>query len=170
SWKCPPLWADDWPRGVQTEMNDVRCGARSRCLDPRAFYSRDRSRRRRAAAPSMQGGLSARAVGGRSGRSTGGDTEDARRYGRAARRTARCSSTPRTGVSAGSGLACRAVVTLHDARDLAVDLVDRRLRARDQALALLPDLLVRIALAGVERAQIGDQTLGGLDLVREVAR
>src|SRR5262245_47619302 len=72
--------------------------------------------------------------------------------------------------SAGSGLVRRAVLTLHDARDLAVDLVDRRLRACDEALALLPHLLVRVALAGVEPAEIGDQALGGLDLVREVAR
>src|SRR5262245_450506 len=88
-----------------------------------------------------------------------------RRAERAARR-----QPGRTSPSAGRGLARRAVLTLHDARDLAVDLVDSRLRARDEALALLPDLLVRVALAGVERAEVGDQTLGGLDLVREVAR
>src|SRR5262249_39927832 len=51
-----------------------------------------------------------------------------------------------------------------------VDLVDRRLRARDEALALLPDLLVRVALAGIELAKVRHETLGGLDLVREVAR
>src|SRR5262249_48188827 len=76
----------------------------------------------------------------------------------------------RTSSLAGGRLSRRAVLTLHDARYLAVDLVDRRLRARDEALALLPDLLVRVALAGIELAKVRHETLGGLDLVREVAR
>src|SRR5262245_20327755 len=71
---------------------------------------------------------------------------------------------------AGGGLPCRLVLALHGPGHPGVDLVERRLRARDEALALLPELLVRVALAGVERAQVGDEPLGGLDLVREVAR
>src|SRR4029453_2735576 len=81
-----------------------------------------------------------------------------------------CPGTRGGAALTGGRLPRRAVVALHDARDLRVDLVDRRLRARDEALALLPDLAMRVALAGVELAEVGDETLGGLDLVREVAR
>src|SRR5262245_61782565 len=55
---------------------------------------------------------------------------------------------------AGGGLPRSVVLALHDPSHPGVDLVDRRLRARDEAFALLPDLLVRVALAGVERAQV----------------
>src|SRR4029450_6028186 len=71
-----------------------------------------------------------------------------------------CPGTRGGAALTGGRLPRRAVVALHDARDVGVDLVDRRLRARDEALALLPDLVMRVALARGGRAGGGDRALG----------